>query len=124
MFLYNKKGEQQGIDLFVKPRFGISNLKKEIDKFGSLDKYLDSNSLLRKHYERNATLVLEQNMPQSIIEDTIIAFADAKSSFKIDELKTYFRKFNLRELLFELDYLSTKYSSSMEELSIDNHGWL
>jgi len=102
----NRSGEDTHVkDVYEDVKFGPAGLKKSIEKFGSLDAFLDSHPLYRIHYERNRKLVLEEGIPQNISVLCMMEFKDAKIALNSSEIKKYLEKYSLFELSLELDSL-------------------
>lgn len=119
----NRKGEPTELDIYEKPRFGKLQIKKNIELHGSLEKWLESDELLKRHYERNAILVLEENIPQELIVDTIDRFNTATKTFSKIDLDNYLTKFRLSEVKMEFQKILHRYDSYQEPLSASNCGW-
>lgn len=120
----NKKGEETIPDVYEVPRFGVSGIAKNIKKFGSLDAWLDSHPLYREHYERNRTLVLEEGIPQEIINDTITAYNDCNKEYSKIDLETYFDRFRLSTVKMDMCKIYPKYGTpASSKISVDNCGW-
>lgn len=113
----NKKGEKTELDIYKKIPFGPSTLQKKIKEFGSLDKYLDSNPLYREHYERNKILVLEEGIPNNIINETLAEYITVDKKYNKKEFLEYLEKNNLNSLKYKIN------SFEKEELTIENCGW-
>lgn len=84
-------------DFFKKERFGMSTLKRRIRDFGSLDKWLDSNELYRTNFERNKRLVLEEFIPEFILEESTKQI-DTKTNFDFNAFRKYLEENQLRSL--------------------------
>lgn len=78
-----------------KPRFGMSFVKKHIKEFGSLDAWLDSNPLLRKTFELNQKLVIDDYVPPKIEAEIVGVYINPKNSINMDKLKLYFDYYDL-----------------------------
>lgn len=115
----NKKGEKTELDVYVNPRFGPSNMKKAIEKHGSLDAWLDSHPLYREHYHRNFTLVMEEGIPDDIRTATFEEFNKAKKDFNVNEVSDWCTKHGLTVLREEL----IQSLSKTQEISAENCGW-
>lgn len=99
----NRKGESTGEkDIYRQIPFGPSKLKKVIETHGSLDDWLDSHPLYRKHYDRNFTLVMEEGIPQEIRDKIIEAFKEAKTDYNPKEFEQYLHDNGLGKLVIEL----------------------
>ena len=84
-------------DFFKKERFGMSTLRRRIRDFGSLDKWLDSNELYRTNFERNKRLVLEEFIPEFILEESTKQI-DTKTNFDFNTFRKYLEENQLRSL--------------------------
>lgn len=114
----NRKGESTILDVYKDVRFGPAGLQKCIQEHGSLDKFLDSNALYRKHYERNKILVLEDGIPDYIRIDSIQAYIDASTNTNRDELEKYLDLNNLNIIKQEFSKILP-----VIELTAENCGW-
>lgn len=120
IYKLNKAGESTGIkNIYKDIKFGPATLKKKVQEFGSLDKWLDSHPLYRPHYERNFTLVMEEGIPNNIWNEIVVSYKEADNSYKSTEIKDYLNKNNLKSILIDLDSVFYK----KEEISIENCGW-
>ena len=98
-----------------KPRFGISNVKKNIKEFGSLDAWLDSNSLLRKTFDLNKKLVIDDYVPPKIEADIIAEYTKNKNTIDLKKLKVYFDYYDLSNSCIPLfTELSQKFGNVVE----------
>jgi 5'-3' exonuclease len=118
----NRKKEPVELDIYVKPRFGLSNLKKTVDKYGSLEKWLDSHPLYREHYKRNEILVLEENIPVNVVAETISSFNESETNFTYDMFHKYLDSYNLGNIKQEFRKIMDKYGET-QELTAENCGW-
>lgn len=114
----NRKGEDTELDVYKKLRFGPSTLQKNIDKFGSLDKFLDSHVSYRKNYDKNKILVLEEYIPDYIKQNTLLAYSEAKTEYN-KVFNDYLMEHNLVVLISDLQ----KVFKNTEELSVENCNW-
>ena len=79
----------------IKPRFGVTNVRKNISVFGSLDAWLDSNPLLRKTYEMNKKLVIDDCVPAKVEADILREYTTPRNQIDLKKLKTYFDYYDL-----------------------------
>lgn len=79
----------------IHPRFGMSIVKKYISQWRSLDAWLDSNPLLRKTFELNKRLVLDDYVPPQVEAAIIAEYANPKNSVNYEKLKVYFDYYDL-----------------------------
>ena len=84
-----RPGKIKILDVFERPRFGISNAKKCIQQYGSLDAWLDSDPQLRNNYNLNCVLVLEEGIPGDIRSKILEAFNDAKTNVDIKKFEDF-----------------------------------
>ncbi|QAU04521.1 putative RNaseH [Vibrio phage Va1] len=120
VYRVNRKGEElDEKDVYKKIRFGPSTLKKQIEKYGSIDEWLDSHPLYRGHYNRNFTLVMEEGIPSDIWNEIIIAFKEAKTDYNDQEFERYLKENNLDSILMELPNIF----KVTRELTADDFGW-
>ena len=84
-------------EFFKKERFGMSTLRRRIRDFGSLDRWLDSNELYRTNFERNKRLVLEEFIPEFILEESTKQI-DLKTNFDFNAFRKYLEENQLRSL--------------------------
>lgn len=116
----NRKGENLGIkDIYKDVRFGPGNLKKLIEKYGSLDNFLDSHPLYRKHYERNFILVMEEGIPDYIRDGIDEAYKEAETKYNNTEIEKYLRENNLHNVLMSLPNVF----KIDHELTADDFDW-
>ena len=78
-----------------RPRFGMSIVKKYIKEFGSLDNWLDSNPILRKTFEMNRKLVIDDYVPPKIEAEILTEYTKLKNKVNLNKLKIYFDFYNL-----------------------------
>lgn len=116
----NRKGESTGeLDIYKKVRFGSSNLKKKIKEHGSLDAWLDSHPLYRKHYERNFKLVMEESIPTNIFNEIILKYTNAESIYNYKEFVNYLKNNNLNSILMDLPSIFNE----KREISAEDFEW-
>lgn len=116
----NRKGESTGVkDIYKDIRFGPSTLQKEIAKHGSLDAWLDSHPLYRKHYERNFTLVMEEGIPTDIWNEIVLQYKEAKSDYNDKVFEEYLINNELKSILMELP----NHFKINRDLTADDFGW-
>lgn len=103
IFKTDRKGVSTGEkDIYKKIPFGPAALKKALTKYGSLDNWLDSHPLYRKHYDRNFTLVMEEGIPKNIWDNILVQFSTAKTDYNNTEFVQYLGENHLRALALEL----------------------
>jgi len=115
----NRKGESTGVlDIYKDMRFGPAALKKQIAEFGTLEKWLDSHPLYKKHYDRNFTLVMEEGIPVNIWNEIILSYKTAPSEYNDVALAEYLKANNLNKILAELpSYIKINRSLTLDDLS-------
>lgn len=84
--------------IFEKPKFGIVKLKKEIEKYGSLEKYIETNEIYKINYDRNKRLVLESGIPENIINDILVEYEKAETLCDFGNITEYFDRYKLNKL--------------------------
>jgi len=120
VYQYNKKGENTGIkDVYKKERFGITTFKKQLNKFGSFDNWLNSNPLYREHYERNYTLVMEEGIPDYIRNAIINEYNNATNTYNDIVFESYLKENSLNNII---QLLPTAFKIT-RELTADDFGW-
>lgn len=120
VYKLNRKKESTGVkDIYKDIKFGPVTLQKEIEKFGSLDKWLDSHPLYRPHYERNFTLVMEEGIPPNIWNEIIVRFKEAPCSYNDKSFEQYLIENDLKSILMELP----NHFKIQRELTADDFGW-
>ena len=103
VYKLNRKKESTGVlDVYKTTRFGPSTLKKQLDNYGSVDKWLDSHPLYREHYDRNFTLVMEEGIPDDIRDLIIAEYSNAEDVYNEKEVRQYLTENNLQQMLLEL----------------------
>lgn len=66
--------------VFEREKFGFATLKKQIEKLGSLEAFLDLHPVHRKNYYRNRQLVLEEGIPTALKEQIIDSYNNYKEN--------------------------------------------
>ena len=116
----NRKGESTGVkDVYKDMKFGPASLKKQIEKHGSLDDWLDSHPLYRKHYDRNFKLVMEEGIPENITKEILNNFNSAKIDYNPKAFEDFLKENGLKTLLMELP-IEFKLN---RPLCADDFGW-
>jgi 5'-3' exonuclease len=105
-------------DVYKKRKYGPATFEKDLKTFGSLDAFLNSNPLYRKHYERNFTLIMEEGIPEHIWSAIENAYKNAHHEFKSENFNNFLNENGLK-------YISNNIPSfsKPETLTIDNCGW-
>lgn len=99
----NRKGETLPVkDIFNNPALGVKTLHKKIAKFGSLDAYLDSHPMYREGYERNYKLVMEEGIPEEIVNDIMLKYEEADRTYDEYEVKKFLTKEKIPQFIFDL----------------------
>lgn len=116
----NRKGESTGVlDIYKDMKFGPAALVKAITKHGSLDNWLDSNPLLRQHYDRNFTLVMEEGIPVDIWNNIILAYKEAETTYNDKAFEEYLSTNKLESILMDLPSVF----KINRELTAEDFGW-
>jgi len=115
----NAKGQELGLKIFDNPKVGVKTIKKEVQKYGSLENWVNTSKILRKHFERNKELILMDYIPKDIKNAIIRSYNESSSEYHEKEFAEYCRSNNLARLLSELP---PNFKSS---LSVDSllEGW-
>lgn len=122
LYKKNRKNEDTDIlDIYKDIRFGESILWKAIEKAGSLDQYLDTHPYIRKRYELNKILVLEEHIPEYLEESILAEFNKPKVGYNLVEIENMFKKYNLNKLMPDINILLNGYES--KQLSIEDFDW-
>lgn len=117
--IVDKKGNSTSkLDIFKRPRFGPSNLKKMIKEYVSLDNWLDSNPLLRLNYEQNKKLILSEYIPDQVRRNIIEKYKTAENKYNND-FRKYLENQNMGNIL---TILPMNFSDG-EELTIEDLLW-
>ena len=95
-------------EIFKKPRFGITTLRKKVKEFGSLDAWLDSDPILRDHFNRNRKLVLAEGIPGEIRKAILDEFSKAPIDADFKEFKTWMYDNHLGNLILDIPESITK----------------
>ena len=120
VYKLNRKKESTGIkDIYKDIKFGPSTLQKEILKFGSVDKWLDSHPLYRPHYERNYKLVMEEGIPSNIWNEIIVQYKTAPNSYNDKSFSQYLIDNDLKSILMDLPSIF----KVQRELTAEDFGW-
>lgn len=117
VFKLNRKGEKLNKDIYKTIGFGPAKLHKAIEKFGSLDSWLDSHPMYRQHYERNKILVLLEGIPEDIKTQILKDYNESKSKYNRKEFEKYLHEAGLSSIIMELP------SSFKGELTLDDFDW-
>jgi 5'-3' exonuclease len=108
------------LDIYKDIRFGPSTLNKTIEKFGSLEKLLNSNKLIRENYELNYKLVMEEGIPEFIWTSVNNEFINASKKYNAEMFDKYLDDLGLFQCKMESHNI---FATHNEELSIYNCGW-
>lgn len=120
----NRKGEDNGIkDIFIDVRFGPSNLWKKVKDFGGIEEFLDSDPLLRQYYERNRQLILDENIPEHIVNECIKQYDEFESKFQPQKINEWFFNNNISPLVYNINLMFNSNSKKKRELTIEDFGW-
>lgn len=120
IFKTNRKGESTGEkDVYKDVRFGPTTLQKAIKKHGSLDNWLDSHPLYRKHYDRNFTLVMEEGIPSDIWNEVIVSYKEAEIVYNDRAFEEYLKANDLNSIIMTLPGIF----KITRDLTADDFGW-
>jgi len=112
IYKLNRKGESTGeLDIYKNQNFGEATLWKTIDKFGSLDSWIDSHPYYRKNYEKNKILVLEEHIPEYIADNILDAFNTPQKSYSQPDIEVFFKSYQLNKLIPEIPILLRGFTS-------------
>lgn len=118
----NRKGEDTDeIDIYKDIRFGVSNLWKAIEKAGSLDAYVDSHPYMRKRYELNKKLVLEEFIPEHIVDGIFTEFNKVKFGYNLIEIENMFKKYKLNRLFSDINILVKGHEA--KQMTLEDFDW-
>ena len=109
-------------NIYDKPRFGKSTVDKLIKKFGSLDKFLDSNPIYRMNYELNKRLVLDSEIPMKIETDILRQYINSKNELDFEKIEKFLNYYQLYDLIIEFKNIMRN-NSEVVKLTVDNCGW-
>lgn len=116
----NRKGESTGVlDIYKDIKFGPAKLRKLIDKHGSIDNWLDTHPLYRKHYNRNYALVMEEGIPTDVWNNVIIDYKEAKTDYNEKEFLDFLTKYGLESMINDVPVLFRK----SQTLTLDDFDW-
>jgi hypothetical protein len=119
----NRKGENTPeLDIFKDIRFGASTLQTAIKKAGSLDNWLDSHPYIRKNYDKNKILVLEEYIPKELEDAILDAFNTPQKDYSLLEIENFFAKYQLNQLMKDINLLIKDYSARVPSTASD-FGW-
>lgn len=116
---YDVKKPNGDLDIYKSPRFGLSTLKKSIEKYGSLDKFLDSNPIYRLNYERNRKLVLDSEIPVKIEAEINTELLNTVSEINLEKLKTYLNYYDLTNIYSRFQELANSYAEPIKMTSLN-----
>lgn len=120
IYKLNRKKESTGIkDIFKTLKFGPKTLEKQIETHGSLDEWLDSHPLYRKHYERNFKLVMEEGIPSEIKDGILTEYHNALDKYNNTQFQNYLKDNKLNVI----GMMCQNIFRTPEEISVENCGW-
>lgn len=99
---FTEQRSNGALDIFQRPRFGISTARREIKRFGSLDKWLDSDPRLRQNYELNRTLVLEEGIPQQVRESIKAQYREAPDTVDLKRFEEFLDQHGIQRMALTL----------------------
>lgn len=120
VYKLNRKKESTGVkDIYRDMKFGPAALQKEVQRYGSLDKWLDSHPLYRQHYDRNFTLVMEEGIPSNIWNEIIVRFKEVPTTYNDKAFEQYLIENGLKSILMELP----NHFKIQRDLTAEDFGW-
>lgn len=123
LYKKNRKGESTGeLDIYKNLSFAEATLWKTIEKFGSLDAWIDSHPYYRKNYEKNKILVLEEFVPEYISDKIHEAFNIPQKSYSQPDIEKFFKDHKLTKLIPEIPILLRDFSAK-EITTASDFGW-
>jgi len=118
----NRKGENTDeLDIYNNPKMGESTLWKAIEKAGGIEQYINSHPYMKKRYELNKLLVLEEYIPEHIEEKILQAFNIPAPEYNIQEIENLFKAYNLKKLMPEINILVN--GSTAKEQTTETFNW-
>ena len=100
IYKVNRKGEIQDTkDIFKTVPFGEVKAKKAAE---DLPQFFKKHPLLEKHYNKNAELVLFDNIPKNIQNDIITSYNDLTLKYEPTKIFNFLVKYNLRKLVMDI----------------------
>ena len=103
IYKLNRKQEQTDVkDVYKQIRFGPSTLQKKIKEHGSIQDWLNSHPMYRRHYDRNYILVMEEGIPEYIKTQILHEYNVAKTDYNPKEFEKYLKENNLGNIVMEL----------------------
>jgi len=109
------------LDVYKDIRFGSSTLFKTIAKFKTLDKFLDSNPIIRENYNLNCKLVLEEGIPEYVRNNIIEAYKTASTAYDKQKFDDYLDRKELSQAKY--DIMKVFKVQETDSLSAENCGW-
>jgi len=114
------KESYQG-DVYKKTLFGEKTLQKKIEKYGSIENFLNTNEIYKLNYERNKILVLDENIPPQVEADIVSHYVNAKTDFNLAKIKKYFEFYKLKSCVLDFQILKNEMADiiEMNEYNVD-----
>ena len=119
----NRKNEDTGeLDIYKNKSFGVSTLEKAIKDANGLDNFLDSHPYIRKRYEMNKILVLEEHIPEYLKDLILKEINQPAKEYNLLEIEEFFKKYQLFKLMPEINILLSDYKQKSLNSAAD-FGW-
>lgn len=119
----NRKNEDTGeLDIYKDKSFGVSTLEKAIKNANGLDNFLDSHPYIRKRYEINKILVLEEHIPEYLKDLILKEFFQPAKEYNLLEIEEFFKKYQLFKLMPEINILLDGFKQKSLNSAAD-FGW-
>lgn len=100
--MVSRKGDILGLKIYDNPKIGPKTIKKEIQKFGGLQDWVNSSEILKEHFDRNKELILMEYIPDDIKNKILSDYTNADNTYHEKEFSEYCRSNNLGALLSQL----------------------
>ena len=122
VYKVNRKGEAlEEKDIFDKPNLGAVKLHKNIKSFGSLELWLDSHPLYKKHYDLNYKLVMEEGIPDDVRELILHNYENVDRTYNQDEIEECFKRNKISQFIMELPQFFG--AGKKKEIDASFFGW-
>ena len=119
----NRKGEKTSeLDIYKNKPFGPSTLWKAIDKAGGIESFLNSHPYIKRNYDMNKVLILEEHIPSKLCDNIINEYKKPSQEYSLTEIENLFKKYKLTKLMPEINILLSGYKQK-ELLTAEDFGW-
>lgn len=102
VYTKNRKGENDKLKIFDDPKVGPSTVRKLIKTHGSLENWINTDDILKKHFERNKMLILQEYIPEKIQEAILENYSKTSVEYRQKEFLEYCKNNNLGDVITEL----------------------